>query len=388
MTNFTESGIVTPPQVPPMKRRNLLRNTLLGATGTSLLAARNSSAQSTERSHSTAPQHAIEWRMATSWPQSLDLIFGGVQLLCQRVKEMTNGQFIITPYEAGKITPALEILDAVQTGKTECGHTASHYYLDKNPALAFATTLPFGLTAYQQFSWLYYGGGLETMQKLYADFNVISFPAGNSGVQMGGWFKTEIQSVENFKGLKFRMAGFGGQVMARLGAQIKALGSNQIYDALKKGEIDGAEWQNPYGDEKLGLHKVAPYYYYPGWWEPGTTYEVLVNRTQWDKLPKAYQHIFKSAAAEVSITMLANLDAANGEALQRLVKGGTQLRAYSRDILQAAYKTTFELLDEKASQDASFREVYDRWKMFRTRIYQWNRVNELSLDRFTLQNSV
>lgn len=372
-----------------MKRRHLLKRAAVGATGVGAIATHQISAaqQPTAMPESTPAQPVIQWRMATSWPKTLDIIFGSVKAMCQRISEITDGRFTITPYEPGEIVPALNVLDAVQAGTVECGHTASYYYLDKNPALAFGAALPFGLTAYQQYAWLHYGGGLETLQKLHADFGVIFFPAGSPGVQMGGWFRKEINTVADFKGLKFRVPGFGGQVMNRLGADVKSLGGEQIYDALAKGEIDGAEWQNPYDDEQLGLHRVARFYYYPGWWEPGTSYEVLVNRNQWQKLPKVYQQILKSAAAETSMMMLARVDAANGEALERLVKGGTQLRAYSPDILQAAQSAAFELFEEKAEQDTTFKQVYQEWKTFRNKIYQWNRVNELSFDSFTLKDS-
>lgn len=367
-----------------MKRRTWIKRAVISATGVSAITThRPSRAQ-----QPTSAQPVIQWRMATSWPKTLDIIFGSVETLCQRIGEMTAGQFIITPYEPGEIVPALEVLDAVQAGTVECGHTASHYYLDKNPALAFGAALPFGLTAYQQYAWFYYGGGLEILQKLHADLGTICFPAGSPGVQMGGWFRKEINTVADLNRLKIRIPGFGGQVMSRLGADVQSLGGDQIYDALAKGELDAAEWQNPYDDEKLGLHQVAQFYYYPGWWEPGTIYQALVNRTQWERLPKAYQQIFKSATTQISMTMLARVDAANGEALQRLIKGGTQLREYSPSILKAFENATFELLEEKAEQDATFKQVYDQWMTFRNKIYQWNRVNELSFDRFTLQDSI
>jgi TRAP-type mannitol/chloroaromatic compound transport system substrate-binding protein len=367
-----------------MKRRHFLNSAAVGATSIGALAKH----RATTAQPLTSSQPVIQWRMATSWPKTLDIIFGSVEAMCQQISKMTAGRFTITPYEAGAIVPALKVLDAVQAGQVECGHTISYYYLDKNPALAFGAALPFGLTAYQQYAWFHYGGGLETLQKLHSDFGVVFFPAGSPGVQMGGWFRKEINTVADFQGLKFRIPGFGGQVMSRLGADVKLLGGDKIYEALAKGELDGAEWQNPYDDENLGLHRVAQFYYYPGWWEPGTTYEVLVKRSQWEQLPKEYRQIFQSAAAQMGLTMVARVDAANGEALERLIKGGTQLRAYSPNILQSAQKTTFELLEEQAGQDATFKQVYDQWKTFRDQIYQWNAVNELSFDRFTLQDSV
>ena len=275
---------------------------------------------------------------------------------------MTNGKFEITPYSAGEIVGGLEVLDAVQQGTVPCGHTASYYYVGKNPALAFGTTVPFGLTAQQQNAWYYHGGGLEIMHKLYSDFNIISFPAGNSGVQMGGWFKREINTINDLKGLTMRIPGFGGEVMKKLGVNTQVLPGGEIYLALERGAIDAAEWVGPYDDQKLGLNNAAKYYYYPGWWEPGPTFEVQVNLDEWNKLPKEYQETFKSAAYQANINMLAKYDALNGAALAELIAKGTELRPYSQEILQAAQKAAFEFYEEKASQDGTFKEVYEQWK--------------------------
>ena len=293
------------------------------------------------------------------------------------------GVLISQIFAAGQLVPPLQILDSVQKGTVQCGHTASYFYIGKSPALAFATSVPFGLNAQQQNSWLYHGGGLETMQKIYADkFNIINFPAGNSGAQMGGWFKKEIKSATDLKGLTMRIPGLGGQVMNRLGVNAQVLPGGEIFLALERGAIDAAEWVGPYDDEKLGLQKAAPFYYYPGWWEPGPTLEVLVNLKEWEKLPKEYQEVFKTAAYEANMSMLAQYDARNGEALSRLVAGGTKLIAYSQDILQAAQKASFELLDENADKDPSFKGVYEKWKTFREKIYKWNSINELRFANF------
>ena len=361
-----------------MKRRNLLKNMAVGTASTLAL----SHAVDAQTSSSDAE---IEWRMATSWLEG-DLTFNTVQTFCDRVKAMTDGQFIITPYQAGKLTSALEVFDAVQSANVPCGHTVSFYYLDRHPSLVFGSTLPFGLTPYQQYAWFYYGGGLEALQQLHQDFNIISLPAGNSGVQMGGWFNREVNTVADLKGLKMRIPGLGAKVMKRLGVEPIILGGDEIYQALASGKIDAAEWQNPHEDEQLRLHEVAKYYYYPGWWEPGTTYELIINQQQWQQLPKAYQRILQSAAAQANLTTLASFDAANGSALQRLVAAGIELKAYSLDILKAAHEATFELLNETANQDEIFKEIYDQWRLFRRQIFQWNQVNELSLESFLLQS--
>jgi TRAP-type mannitol/chloroaromatic compound transport system substrate-binding protein len=366
-----------------MKRRQLITG-MAGAIGASTIGLggcikiRRAGAEQT----SSLPQ--VRWRMATSWPKSLDTIFGGADTLCKRVAAITDGRFEITPFAAGVIVPALQVFDAVQSGTVECGHTAGYYYIGKHPAFSMSTAMPFGLTAQQQNAWLYQGGGLEALRKIYAEFNLLNFPAGNTGVQMGGWFKRQVQSVADLKGLKMRIPGLGGKVMAQLGVNVQVLPGSEIYLALDRGAIDAAEWVGPYDDEKLGLHKAAKYYYYPGWWEPGPTLEAQVNRGAWDKLPKMYQEAFTTAAYEANLTMLAQYETRNQAALQRLVAGGTQLTAYSPEILGAAQKVAFGLYEDTARENAGFKQVYESWKTYRQQVYQWNKINELSFSGFAL----
>ncbi|MCL2933195.1 MAG: TRAP transporter substrate-binding protein [Trichodesmium sp. MAG_R03] len=367
-----------------MKRRKLI-NHVATATGVATLAAcSQTNTQTTSTYTDSLP--SVKWRMTTSWPRSLDTIFGGAQTVCDQVAAMTNNRFTITPYSAGEIVGGLEVLDAVQQGTVECGHTASYYYVGKNSALAFGTSVPFGLTAQQQNAWYYHGEGLKTMHELYSDFNIISFPAGNSGVQMGGWFRREINTVRDLNGLTMRIPGFGGEVMKKLGVNAQVLPGGEIYLALERGALDAAEWVGPYDDQKLGLHKAAKYYYYPGWWEPGPTFEIQINLDEWNKLPKEYQEILKSAAYQANINMLARYDALNGKALAELIADGIELRSYSEDILQAAQEAAFAFYEEKASQDATFKKVYEQWKKFREQIYKWNTINELSFAEFTFNN--
>ena len=375
-----------------MKRREILgkgaiatRGAIAAATATTVAACGTRSG--TGGSAGVQTGQRVRWRMVTSWPRALG-IFNGAEMIAQRVKEMTNERFNIQTFAGGQLVPPLQILDAVQKGTVQCGHTASYFYIGKSSALAFATSVPFGLNAQQQNAWLYHGGGLETMQKLYADkFNIINFPAGNSGAQMGGWFKKEIKSANDLKGLTMRIPGLGGQVMSRLGVNAQVLPGGEIFLALERGAIDAAEWVGPYDDEKLGLHKAASFYYYPGWWEPGSTFELLVNLKEWQKLPKEYQEVLKTATDEANVRMLSQYDAQNGEALTKLVAGGTKLIPYSQDILQAAQKASFDLLDENADKDATFKQVYEQWKTFREKIYKWNRVNELSFANFVTSNN-
>lgn len=330
----------------------------------------------------------VQWQMATSWPKSLQVLFDSAELLCQLVNKMTDGNFVITPYPAGELAGGLEVLSAVQSATVACGHTASYYYLDQSNALAFGTTLPFGLNAAQQDAWLYYGGGLEAMQSVYAALGVINFPGGNTGAQMGGWFKRQVNTVQDFAGLNMRVPGLGGKILERLGVKIHNLSGDQIFAALEDGTIDAAEWKNPHADKTLGLDRVAPYYYYPGWWEPGTSYEFQVNLAEWNKLPTDYQEIFKTAAAGVNSKMLARFNALNGDVLNRLLIGGTKLLPFSQEILEASYQAAFELYEDIASTDDSFNQIYQSWKAFRSDISQWSRINELSLAEFVMSDSV
>ncbi len=324
----------------------------------------------------------VEWRMATSWPNALDVLQGAAVAIGERVSAMTEGRFTISVFEAGEIVPALEVLDAVQNRTVECGHTAAYYFIGKNEAFGIATSLPFGLTAQQQNAWLYYGGGLEAVQGLYRDFGVVSFPAGNTGVQMGGWFKREINTLDDLKALRFRIPGLGGRVMQQLGVDTQTLAGGDTYLALDRGAIDAAEWVGPYDDEKLGLNKAAQFYYYPGWWEPGSTLDVLINQQAWDELPRVYQEIFKTVASEANITMLSEYESRNQEALDRLVAGGTILRPYSEEIMVAAQQAAFDLYEETASSNPSFKAIFEPWKEFRRKIHQWNGTNESTLMQF------
>ncbi|MBP0001897.1 MAG: TRAP transporter substrate-binding protein [Cyanobacteria bacterium SID2] len=365
-----------------MKRRKFVTQATVSAASVSALAA---CTQTSGPAIQAGSLPTINWRMATSWPPSLDTIYGGAETVCRRVSEMTGGRFTITPYAAGELVPALQVLDAVQSGSVECGHTASYYYIGKNSALGFATAMPFGLNAQQQNAWLYEGGGLEAMQKIYADFNVINFPAGNTGTQMGGWFKQEVKTLQDLSGLKMRIPGLGGEIMSELGVNVQVLPGSEVFLALERGAIDAAEWVGPYDDRKLGLQDAAKYYYYPGWWEPGATLEVMVNRSMWDRLPQEYQEVFKTAAVEANMRMLAQYDSRNGQALKELVNGGTVLTPYSQEIMAKAREISFDLYEQNASANSAFKEVYDNWKAFRESVYGWNNINESSFARFSYQ---
>lgn len=367
-----------------MKRRQLISQIAVGATSASIAACSSETTRFSQTKVQQVDQPLIEWRMATSWPKTFqETVYGGVEVLCSRISKLTGGRFTITPTPAGEIVPDLEVLDAVQQRKVECGHTAGYYYIDKNPALAFSSAMPFGLNTKQQNAWLLAGDGLELTRKVYADFNVLNFPAGSTGNQMGGWFKQEVKSLSDLKALKMRLTGLGGEVIKRLGAEdVQNLPAADILPALERGDINAAEWIGPYDDEKLGLNKSASFYYYPGWQDPGVTFDLIVNRSAWEQLPKGYQVAIQAAASEAYATIISRYENLNPGALQRLVSSGTKLVPFTKEILAAAQKAAFELYEEKASTDATFKEVYTQWKGFREQIYQWHRVDELSFADF------
>ncbi|NJL47388.1 MAG: TRAP transporter substrate-binding protein [Leptolyngbyaceae cyanobacterium SM2_5_2] len=376
-----------------MKRRRLMKTTGYGAIAATTASLAACAQGTTTDSTTEAPAvdnealPKIDWQMATSWPASLDTILGGAQTFAERVSAMSGGRFTITPRAAGEIAPPLEVLNVVSQGAVPCGHSASYYYTGKSPVMGFGASLPFGFTPQQQNAWLYEGGGLTKLQEFYAKtFNAIQFPAGNTGAQMGGWFRREISSVADLAGLKMRIPGLGGQVMSKLGVTVQTLPGGEIFQALQTGAIDAAEWVGPYDDEKLGLNKVAQFYYYPGWWEPGTTLEVQINLDEWNKLPQVYQDIIRTASFEANLEMLSRYETRNNEALQRLVDGGVELRQYNDDILTAAQQASFALYDEFAANDADFKAIYEDWQGFRDRIQSWSSLNQGSFERFIYAN--
>ena len=328
----------------------------------------------------------VRWRCASSFPKSLDTIYGGGETIAKRVAAITGGKFQIRVFGAGEIVPAFGTVDAVQQGTVECTHTASYYFVGKNKTFAFDTTLPFGMNQRQQNAWIYYGGGLELVRAFLRDFNIISFPAGNTGCQMGGWFRKEVRSVKDLKGVKMRIAGLGGEAMSRLGAVPQQIAGGDIYPALERGTIDAAEWVGPYDDEKLGFYKIAPHYYYPGWWEADSMYSLFVNTKEWEKLPKEYQAAVEAACYKANIDMMAQYDFKNPQALQRLVKNGVKLHAFSAEIMKAAHKASFEMYEEEAEKNPSWKKIYEPWKKFREDEFLWHRVAEQNLTTFLLSN--
>ncbi|WP_262271032.1 MULTISPECIES: TRAP transporter substrate-binding protein [Microvirga] len=357
-----------------MKRRQFLQAATVGAAATAVAAP--AIAQS-------MPE--IKWRLQSGFPKSLDTIFGAAEVIAKYVSEATDGKFQIQPFAAGEIVPQPQIADAVGNGTVELGHTCSYYYFGKDPTFALGTAAPFGLNARQMNAWLYQGGGNDLLNEFYAKFNLYGMPAGNTGVQMGGWFRKEIKTVQDLQGLKMRIAGIAGLVLQKLGAVPQQIPGGDIYPALERGTIDAAEWVGPYDDEKLGFSKVAPYYYYPGFWEGGPAIHLFVNQGKWKELPKSYQAILTTAAAYANNDMLAKYDARNPAALRRLLGAGTQLRPFSQEILEAAYKATNEVFDEVSAKNADFKKVVDAVKAFRNEEYLWFQVAEYAYDTFMIR---
>jgi TRAP-type mannitol/chloroaromatic compound transport system substrate-binding protein len=324
----------------------------------------------------------VKWRMVTSFPKSLDILSGAAVRISQRVASLTDNNFQISTFAAGEIVPPLQVLDAVQNGTVECGYTPSFFYVGKDPTFAFDTAIPFGMNTRQQAAWVTEGGGFDLMRQFYKKYNVLHFPAGNTGAQMGGWFRKEINSIDDLRGLKMRVGGLGAQVLAKLGTVPQQIPPGDLYPALERGTIDAAEWIGPYDDERLGLVRVAKYYYYPGWWDPCAQTNLFVNQQHWDALPESYQAAVTTACAETHGWMVAAYDARSPMALRRLVAAGAILKPFSQEILTICEKMAFEHYEEIAMKNEAFRTVYEPWKKFRTEILLWFSVAEYSLDSF------
>ena len=357
-----------------MQRRSFLKNA--GAASAGLAAT----ALATPALAQNLPE--VKWRLTSSFPKSLDTIFGAADTISKAVAAATNNKFQIQVFAAGEIVPGLQALDAVQNGTVECCHTAPYYYFGKDPTFAFGSAVPFGMNARQQNAWMYEGGGKQLMAEFYKNYNIVSFPAGNTGAQMGGFFRKEIKTVADLKGLKMRIAGLAGVVMSKLGVVPQQIAGGDLYPSLEKGTIDAAEWVGPYDDEKLGLGKVAKFYYTPGFWEGSAALDLFVNQAAFGKLPKEYQAILEAACAYANITMLARYDSKNPGALRRLIAGGVQLRQWPRPVLEAAWKASNEVYEETAASNPRFKKVYEPWKAFRDEQIRWFGVAEQGFDSF------
>jgi len=326
----------------------------------------------------------IKWRCASSFPKSLDTIYGAAEVMAKRVAASTNNKFQIQVFAGGEIVPPFGVVDAVQNGTIQCAHTAPYYFWGKEPTFALDTAVPFSLNARQTNAWQIFGGGNELFTEFYKQYKMHRIPCGNTGAQMGGWFRKEIKSVADLKGIKMRIGGMAGKVIEKLGVVPQLIPGGDIYPALEKGTIDAAEWVGPYDDEKLGFNKIAKYYYYPGWWEGGPELDLYVNIKAYQDLPKDYQAILEAACYEANVDMMAKYDALNPAALRRLVAGGVKLLPFSNDIMAACYKATTEVYDDIATKNAKFKKIYDAWKPFRNDQVAWFSIAENRFDNFMI----
>ncbi|MBA2673445.1 TRAP transporter substrate-binding protein DctP [Ramlibacter sp.] len=322
----------------------------------------------------------IRWRIASSYPKSLTSIYGAMDMATKRIAELTAGRFNVSLHAAGELVPPLGVLDAVEGGTVEAGHSASYFYIGKDPAFGFHTALPFGLGLRAQNAWLYEGGGGALVDEFLAPYGVMVLPLGNTGAQMAGWYRKEIKNAADLKGLKMRIGGLGGLVLSKLGLVAQQLAAGDLYTALEKGTIDAAEFVGPLDDEKLGLHKVAKYYYFPGWWEGSASLALFINRKAWAALPAQYQAAMKVAAAEANQWLTAKYDTENPQALRRLVAGGAQLRSFPKEVTQAAFLAANELYAEMSGKSPGFRKIYAQWSKFRSEQVMWQQFCDLPFD--------
>src|SRR5688500_15001563 len=353
-----------------MDRRSLIKNA--GVAGVLAAAA----------APAVHAQAAVRWRLASSFPKSLDTIYGAAEVFAQKVRQLSAGRFEVSVHAAGELMPAFGVVDGVQKGTVEAAHTAPYYFFGKDETFAIGGAIPFGLNSRQMSAWTFEGNGLKLMRAFYAKYQIISFPCGNTGAQMGGWMRREIKSAQDLRGLKFRIGGFAGKVLERMGGVPQNIPGGEIYQALEKGTIDAAEWVGPYDDQKLGFNKVAPFYYYPGWWEGGPQLDFFVNDKAYNGLSAENKAIVEAATAEAHIFMQARYDARNPAALKQLVGAGTKLRPFPNDVMNAAFKAANDVYSELNAKNENWKKIYADYNKFRADQNLWFRFTEMGFDRF------
>ncbi|MDQ2704932.1 MAG: TRAP transporter substrate-binding protein [Pseudomonadota bacterium] len=361
-----------------MDRRSFIRKagtTGIGAAAATATLAAPAIAQSNPK---------ITWRLASSFPKSLDTIYGGADVFSKMLSEATDGNFTIQPFAAGELVPGLQAADAAAAGTVEAAHTVAYYYWGKDPTWALGAAVPFALNARGMNAWMYHGGGIDLFNEFLGAQGLVGYPGGNTGVQMGGWFRKEINTVADLQGLKMRIGGFAGKVVERLGVVPQQLAGGDIYPALEKGTIDAAEWVGPYDDEKLGFQKVAPYYYYPGWWEGGPTVHFMFNKGKFEELPPAYKSLVRTAAQATDADMLQKYDFLNPTAIRNLVANGAQLRPFSNEILSACFDESNKVYDEMMASNANFKKIWDAIVAFRKDYYLNMQIAEYNYDTFLM----
>ncbi len=353
----------------------MTRNFLLSLICMLLLASCGGNTQKSEGQKATT--QTFRWKLVTSWAPKFPVIGEGVERFAQYVDSASNGRLKIQVYGAGELVPGLEVFNAVSQGTAEMGHSAAYYWVGKIPAAPLFASIPFGMNAQQFNAWYYSGGGKELWEEAYAPQGVVPFLCGNTGVQMAGWFNKEIKSVADLKGLKMRIPGWGGKVITKAGGSAVTLAANEIYTSLERGVIDAAEWIGPYHDYKLGLHKVAKFYYYPGWHEPGTAFELIVNKKAYDALPSDLKQIISDAAAHINIMILSEFEAKNNLYLQKLInEEKVQVRELPKEVLLELQRLAKEVAEEETAKDPLAKRVYESMMAFKKNIVEWNRKSE------------
>jgi TRAP-type mannitol/chloroaromatic compound transport system substrate-binding protein len=327
----------------------------------------------------------IKWRQTTSWPKSLDTLYGGAELLGKRVAALTDNKFQIQTFAGGEIVPGLQVIDAVQNATVECGHTALYYYFGKDDTFVYGSALPFGMNSRMQNAWMIHGGGMDLLNEFLKGYNVYGIPGGNTNCQMGGWFRKPINKMEDLKGVKFRLGGFAGKIMQRVGVVPQQIAGGDIYPALEKGTIDGAEWVGPYDDEKLGFYKVAKFYHYPGWWEPSSCLMFVVNTEKWESLPQLYKDALTEASLGVNGWISTKYDAVNTAALKRLAANGAVLQPFSQEVMDGCHKAALELYEELNKSNPAFKKLYESYKAFQDDGYLWHQVADFTMDAYMIR---
>ena len=326
-----------------------------------------------------ADNEVREWKLVTAWPKNYPGLGTGANRFAERVTAMSGGRLTIKVHGAGELVPAMGVFDAVRDGSAEMGHSASYYWKGKHPATPFFTAVPFGLTAQELNSWVNFGGGQELWDELYGEFGLKPLPCGNSGTQMAGWFRKEINSLDDIKGLKIRAPGLAGEVMQRIGATPVQMPGGEVFTSMQTGALDAADWVGPYNDLTFGLHKVAKYYYYPGWQEPGAMLEMMINKEKWDALPEDLQAIVKNAAEAENQHIYDEFTARNAEALKQLVnEHGVELRRLPDEVLEALEKTSQEAVEDLVAGNDQARRIYESYRDFRDSVMPYIAVAEQS----------
>ena len=376
-----------------MQRRSFVHGAgLAGIAGAGALLAACGKKEEAPAAAPAAPAvvtgETIRWRLASSFPKALDTIFGSAEVFSEQVKAMSGGKFEISVHAGGELLPPFGVVDGIQGGTVEMAHTAPYYFFGKDPTFAMDCAIPFGLNSRQLTAWMYDGNGMKLFREFYANFNIINFPMGNTGAQMGGWYRKEIKSLADVKGLKMRIGGFGGAVLQRIGGVPQNIPGGEIYQALEKGTIDAAEWVGPYDDQKLGFNKVAPNYYYPGWWEGGPQLSLYINSKAWEGLSAEYKAIVENAAAHAHTVMQAKYDSKNPAALKELVGAGTKLFRFPKDVMDGAYKEATALYSELSGSNPAWKKIYEDYSAFRREQNLWFRFAEAGFDNFMQQQKL